>query len=386
MEVPSGQSLYSYCANISMEDVHSLVLMRGITGMICFGLCLLSLVLEIFSKVCFQKGSTILQRFFVYVIVANLLRAAFLSMDIFSHRNTSQSINEKFCEAIGFLSQYFAAFQLLTIVTMMLVLLHNLLSLNLRYKHLCLKVFNKVAYADVFIVTVLFLLPSLYTWIPFVVESGVYGDSGPWCWLKAFDSNCSDVGAAFILETVLWNIPFGIVLMFCFVCVTLYLTFFLYVGCCRTVSHKRVTSILVDTCILFVFFTFYTSLCVIEISALMFLHMHKAANSTSYPLLVMYAITLPVGEISLSLTSFVHFFRMSCKSWKFFRNAKARGIPFRGVTSKLGNDSNVKPSTRISVKSYTSQQERPDFLSPSTECASLITNSETKIKYGTLIS
>lgn len=380
MEVPSGRSLYSYCANISMDDVHNLVLMRGITGMICFGLCLASLVLEIVSILRFQRGSTVLQRFFIYVIVANLLRALFLSMDIFSHR--SLDINEKLCKAIGFLSQYFAGFQLLAIVTMMLLLLHNLFSLNLKYKRLCSKLFKKVTYIDVFVVTVLFLLPSLYTWIPFVIGDGAYGDSGPWCWLKAFDSNCNEINAVFILETAFWNIPFGIVLLFCFVCVTIYLAFFLYIGCCRTVSHKKITSLLVDTCILFLFFAFYTSLCVIEISALMYVHLHKAADS--YSLLVMYAITLPVGEISLSLTSFVHFFRISCKSWY----TKASEIPFRGVTSQLSNHFNVKPSIRISAKSYTSQQERPDFLSPSTECTSIIPelNSGTGTKYGTLIS
>ena len=66
-----------------------------------------------------------LQRFFIHVIVANLLRASFLSVDIISHRD-SLNVNEKFCEAIGFISQYFASFQLLTITAMMVVDLSQL--------------------------------------------------------------------------------------------------------------------------------------------------------------------------------------------------------------------------------------------------------------------
>lgn len=374
MELPSGRSLYSYCTNISMEDVHSLVLMRGVTGIVCFSLCFTSLVLEIIHT-CSQKGSTVLQRFFVYVIVSNLLRAAFLSMDVFSHRD-SLNVNEEFCKTIGFFSQYFASFQLLTIIGMMLLLFHNLFTLNLKYKNLCSRLFKNVPYMDVFIMIILFLLPSLYTWIPFVIQGGIYGDAGPWCWLKAFDSNCSSIDAAFILETVFWNAPFGIVLMFCCVCVTIYLIFFIYMRFCRIIAHKRVFSILVDSCFLFLFFALYTSLCMIEILALMFVHTHKTAGN--YQWLVLYAVTLPIGEISLSLSSFVHFFRTFCKSWK---PGRAGVKLYHNDISRLSNDGHVEPSFRISAKSYTDQQERPNFLSESTSIFS-----KTDSKYGTLKS
>ncbi len=135
-----------------------------------------------------------------------------------------------------------------------------------------------------------------------------------------------------------------------------------------------------DTCILFLFFAFYTSLCVIEISALMFVHTQKAANSYSW--LVLYAITLPIGEISLSLSSFVHFFRILCKQ------GRARTKPCRhndNDISKLSHKRNVEPSYRISAKSYTSQQERPAFISPSTsEWTNILP--ETSSKYGALES
>lgn len=372
MELPSGRSVYSYCGNISMEDVHSLVLMRGISGTICFGICLTSLVIEVTSILCQKTGSTVLQRFFVYVIVANLLRAAFLSMAIISH-NTAD-VNENFCEAIGFLSQYFAAFQLLTIVALMLLLLHNLLSLNLDYSFLCSRLFKcNTSYTDVYIIAVLFLLPSLYTWIPFVIEGGIYGDTGPWCWLKAFSSNCSEIGAVFIVANVFWNVPFGIVLLFCCLCVTIYLIFFLYIAFCRKVSHKRVTSVLVDTFFLFLFFAFYTTLCLIELSALMYIHIHNYYDS--YPLLVLYAVTLPIGEISLSLASFVHIFHILHNFWKPHR---AQLIPYHSIVSKL-SDVNVEPSFRVSAKSYTSQQARPAFISPSTDATSLIPETKPSI-------
>ena len=193
--------------------------------MICFGLCLMSLVIEVVSMLCHKKGSTVLQRFFMYVVVANL-HAAFLSMSIISHRSDNVDINDKFCEAVGFLSQYFASFQLLTIFTMMLILLHNLLSLNQNYSIFCSRLFKcQTSYADIYAIIVLFILPS-YTWTPFFIDGGVYGDSGPWCWLKSFDSNCSEIDSVFVFESVFWNIPFGIVLLFCLVCVTLYLIFF----------------------------------------------------------------------------------------------------------------------------------------------------------------
>ena len=374
MEPPTGQSLYSYCSNVTMEHVHNLVLMRGVTGIVCFCLCLISFVLEIIH-ICLKKESTVLQRFFIYVIVSNLLRAALLSMDVFSHKD-SLNVNRMFCEIIGFFSQYFASFQLLTITAMMLLLFHNLFTLNLKYKNQSSNFFKKFPYIDIAIVVVLFLLPSLFTWIPFKIDGGLYGDAGPWCWLKAFDSNCSEISAVFILESVFWNVPFGIVLIFCLVCVAIYLFFFVYISLCLKVSCKKVTPILVDTCILFLFFAFYSSLCVIEMSALMFVHIHKSASNYSW--LVLYAITLPIGEISLSLSSFVHFFRLLCKPDRVC----AKPHDYKDI-SKLGRV--IESSNRVSAKSYTSQQERPAFISPSTsEWTNILP--ETNSNYGALES
>ena len=201
MEVLSTRSLYSNCSNVTMKDVHQLVLMRAVTGIVCFFLCLTSLILEIVRIKCLKKESTAIQRFFIYVIVSNLLRAAFLSMDIFSHRN-SLNVNKYFCELIGFFSQYFASFQLLTITAMMFLLFHNLFTLNLKYKNLSANFFAKFPYLDVAVIAILFVVPTLFTWIPFVIDNGLYGDAGPWCWLKAFDSNCKEISAVFILESV----------------------------------------------------------------------------------------------------------------------------------------------------------------------------------------
>lgn len=251
--------------------------------------------------------------------------------------------------------------------------------LNLKYKNLCSKVGKKLPHVDFLVILALFFLPSLFTWIPFVIQGGIYGDAGPWCWLKAFDSNCSAFPAVFILESVYWNVPFGIVLIFCLICVSIYLIFFLYVTFCHNVSHKKVASILFDTFILFLFFTFYTTLCIIEIIALMFVHTHKAAGNYSW--LVLYAITLPIGEISLSLSSFVHFFRILCKS----RKPKA----YRRVNNKdisvLSHNGSIEPSFRISAMSHTSQQKRPALLSPSTDEWTSI-HPEANSKYGTLES
>lgn len=378
MDIPSvtEQSLYSICANVSMEGVYALVLMRGITGVVCFGLCLVSLILEI-ANICLSKaGSTILQRFFVYVILANLLRAAFLSMDIISHRS-GLNVNEKFCEAIGFISQYFASFQLLTITSMMFLLFHNLFLLNQKYKYFCTNCsLTSTRYVDIIVISILFLLPSLYVWVPFIIEGGVYGDAGPWCWLKEYDSDCNEIKAVFIFESVFWNVPFGAVLIFCFVCVVVYILFFLYTGCWRRMAYKMLTSILVESCILFFFFAFYTSLCVIELAALIYVHYRR--TSGGYPWLVLYAITLPIGEISLSLTSFAYLFRILYKFCKERRDREkiGRSIP------NMSEHERIYPSTRVSVKSFTSQQDRPAFVSPSSEWTSILPDNVSR--YGSL--
>ena len=58
-------------------------------------------------------------------------------------------------------------------------------------------------------VAVIFGLPILTCWLPFIDSS--YGKAGPWCWIRPInnDANCSTHTYGLILQFAIWYIPIG---------------------------------------------------------------------------------------------------------------------------------------------------------------------------------
>ena len=58
-------------------------------------------------------------------------------------------------------------------------------------------------------VAVIFGLPILTCWLPFIDSS--YGKAGPWCWIRSInnDANCSTHTYGLILQFAIWHIPLG---------------------------------------------------------------------------------------------------------------------------------------------------------------------------------
>lgn len=78
-------------------------------------------------------------------------------------------------------------------------------------------------------VFVLYILPFVIAAFPFAIKGGMYGVSGPWCWVKQFNVYCGDLSyTPLVVEMVFFYGPL-IVVMFAavvFVCIAL-------ICCCR---------------------------------------------------------------------------------------------------------------------------------------------------------
>ena len=58
-------------------------------------------------------------------------------------------------------------------------------------------------------IALIFGVPLLFNWIPFINES--YGEAGAWCWIRNKDEDCQNFGNS--LRFILWYIPLYVVLV-----------------------------------------------------------------------------------------------------------------------------------------------------------------------------
>ena len=127
----------------------------------------------------------------------SLLITIQLKMD--GRRGQGMEEAAKFCEADGFLVQYCETIWLLFALSICVVLFFKVLEVATSWNYVdniakkarqctftCCKEINKL---EVALVVLIFTVPLLYDWIPFITNS--YGPIGLWCWIRTLNNDCS---------------------------------------------------------------------------------------------------------------------------------------------------------------------------------------------------
>ncbi len=171
-------SQFDNCSNLNISR-STINYISTATSSICLTILLLLLVLLIF----YRAYKTILQRLYLYFLVATMLNALFHVLNVELQFN----INRRICSWLGFLEIWTANLtQLLTFgLTVYLV--------AMTYRKLRGKDFKKnfrVLWEVMYICgTILF--PLTYLWVPFYHHT--YGISETICWIKSHDEHCKRI-------------------------------------------------------------------------------------------------------------------------------------------------------------------------------------------------
>ena len=131
----------------------------------------------------------------------------------------------RFCEAIGFIHQFFISIHLLFAVGIFLIWFVKILKVttSLRLVDRYYKKAKECTYTcyswkinklEIAFYVSVFVLPLLFDWVPFITNT--YGPFGPWCWFWTLESNCSIHEAAIWEEIGLWIVPAGLILLLTF--------------------------------------------------------------------------------------------------------------------------------------------------------------------------
>ena len=163
-----------------------------------------------------KKHYFFIQRMILYHCLAALFRA--LSVILRFHRiagyDTESTAQDTLCIISGFTSQ---------LTLWILIVDYSIITFTL----LMSAVFRKnVARLERLYVTLIFVFPLTFNWIPFIGNS--YGQARAWCWIRSVNfDDCSEHRLGEIFSTILWYVPFFTLL---FAMVSTYLFTIVYVA------------------------------------------------------------------------------------------------------------------------------------------------------------
>ena len=181
--------------NVSVrEEYHPVLILFGTCGTISTAVCLVSVVLLVF----FRMWKNLTNRIMLSLSVAiSLFSFSIMIQLIGVQASYWNGEHYSLCTIKSFLVQYAIWVMLLStlIVTFHLCVMTHFQNLYDQY-------FSNNKYIEMFYHIFPWTFPVLIVWIPFTTNS--YGVSGPWCWIKVFNDDCSLNTASVVQVYALW--------------------------------------------------------------------------------------------------------------------------------------------------------------------------------------
>jgi len=210
---------YENCSgNLSTKQLTKLSLTRNIVAAVCCIILFTVLaIVTVLAKLYYQRVcGTVIKRLVIGLTAAAIPYQLFIALDFVYYFYPH---DVKFCEAVGFLTQYFGSVWLLFILGISLVLFFRAWELANCWKPTFIdpalkeqtrKSTSKINKLEIALLISILVLPLLFDWIPFVTNS--YGpEKGSLCWIHKIKRDCSTQTAGLVEKIALWDVPFGLV-------------------------------------------------------------------------------------------------------------------------------------------------------------------------------
>ncbi len=171
----------------------------GSTALVSFSLCAIAMLFV----VCFKLHKKFAYRLAMYQVLSSMfvsLAVIFATVPIY-YKDKDDIPHKTLCIAGGFVLEY-------------LMWVKLLFTFFLFFHIFCLAVFLKnLMNLEVYYVLLSFLLPMVFTWIPFIHTS--YGPMESWCWIKEYTDchHTQHYWEGFIEQFALWYGPLSICIL-----------------------------------------------------------------------------------------------------------------------------------------------------------------------------
>ena len=184
------------CYAFSTEQYVAVAALSACTGMVS----VVASLIVIIGILVFKKYLFFIQRLILYLSIAVLLNAVSIVLRlqrvVILYGNNDHL--HPLCVFTSFMDQTTAWSELIAICCISCSLLLNVLLLR------------SVEKLEVVYALLIFVLPLLFNWIPFIMSS--YGEAGAWCWIRNVDEDCNNFTLGSYLRFILWYAPLYVIL------------------------------------------------------------------------------------------------------------------------------------------------------------------------------
>ena len=262
------------CFELSKGDFHSLIWVKASLAVLAGVGCCLTVGMIVF----FKAYKVFVHRIALYLNVAALVTSMTIALEIAPMENVCGYVdikpgNDNFCEAIGFLAQYFELV-ILAFISWITVHLFMLGVLQRHYKSRRCEVGSVIA---------CLLIPLAFSIVPFIdFKNGtLYGQAGVWCWIKTTTQDCHTLKEGVIEQFILYYGPFVLFATLNFLAM-LVLVIKLYRG-------KMYKEALKEALPLLCYPIFFTVLFSLAFASRVY---YAASKNSGFPLWVVYSIAI----------------------------------------------------------------------------------------------
>jgi len=298
---------FAYCSGVTDEQFENVAQARRSTAIACCVILLFVIILFVILAICKRKKhveplklcESVVKRLTIWLTATTLPYELFLAIHSEPH-----SFSHDACKALGFLFQYFGSVQLLLTLGISMVLFFKVWdatpwkpervdSCHKKAKETfgcCGCKNNKL---EVVYLVLVFGLPFLIDWIPFTTDS--YGATGPWCWIRSIEKNCTIHTAGLVEQIVLWDLPFGLVVL---ITLVLFIASLCLLGYAIKDSKAQnvIEKVITDSIFSLVFLTVMSVLCVLEVTTRTY-----SFSNQQLGVWVVYAISTPLGHFFIPI-------------------------------------------------------------------------------------
>ena len=293
------------CSGFTDEEIKLVAGLRcGLASLACLVLIIVLVALVIISKAKrTQLCGSVVRRLAIWLTAVTVVYEFVLALSLV---NYFIPIDEAFCEFDGFMNQYFGSVQLVFALVISFIVFAQTTGENWAVKLQQFAEKKAISCTEVVFVLVVFIFPALFDWIPFITNS--YGSTGPWCWIRNIEEDCTENTAGLDEQIALWTVPFGLVALVTLALVIIALCWLCYASCKFRIRRGILDSLpSLATSLFFLFFTvvMYT----LEVAMRSYSFYHNDLGTWKA-----YAVSAPLGQLTIPLALLVAIYLpLSCK-------------------------------------------------------------------------
>ena len=284
----NGSRFNMNCTNFTVEEFEFINRFRSITAIACMVILMAILLFLICSK----AYSTVFQRLYVYLIIANILAEIVTSLTIEHQWNYKGQ--KTVCVWLGFFALW--TYYLVFVFTYEIVgyILYLVIS-KIRMSPpppKCFRIFMEMAY----ILTPV-LISTTFSIQAYKTKS--YGIAGPWCFVRSLNDNCEPIG--FVIQMIFFSINVTVGIASIAVSVIFSVVYFKLAK-----SYKEARHLLKQSLYVMIFQCIHTFVGIFHFSVRLYTLLSQ--HHQLYDLWLTHAFTIPTGTLIFPLGILVSFY------------------------------------------------------------------------------